>query len=166
MNTKVYPPHKSFFQHKKNKQITLDGSQTNVNFGVWGGARKVVGIRIDENLYKAFKPVARRVFGSVCRPIEAFMASVLTMQAEGNVNFGNTVEIGKLVIERNLRSRRRLVVEEETEITHTVTCSWCHKPAVNAVQNRDTGRSAYACEFHSKMIRSQPNWEFVEVIKK
>lgn len=154
---------------RKYKQATLLGdSQTNVNFGVWSGRRVVVGIRCDEKLYAAFKPVARRVFGSVCNPIESFMASVIGLANTDNVNFGNTVEIGKLVIERNLRSRRKLVVEEETEVTETKTigCSWCHKPAVGIFKNRGTGNSAYACEFHSGFLRMQSSWAFVEAVQR
>lgn len=126
-------------QNKKSKQTTLC-SVTGVNpirthgLGVWGGRRVVVGVRVDEKLYKAFKPVAMLFFGSVCRPIEAFMASVISAQKVG-VNPKMTMEIGKLVIERNIRSRRKLLVEE-TEVTEkvmvTVTCGHvdCEKVAV------------------------------------
>jgi len=101
------------FAPREENETTNSDSKTNVNtgFGVWGNRRKVVGIRVDEELYNRFKPVAKRVFGSVCNPIECFMASVIAM-AETHVNFGNTVEIGKLVIERNLRARRHMVVDE------------------------------------------------------
>ena len=152
----------------KNQQTTLDGSRTNVNFGLWGGARKVVGIRCDITLYNAFKPVARRVFGSVCRPIESFMASVVGLDREGDVNFGNTFEVGKIVIERNLRSRRKLVVETkktletETEVTHTVGCSWCHRPAVVVLGKVGfPQRREYACEYHVEEMKSQPMWELL-----
>lgn len=108
--------HKSF-SHKKHKQ--QPHSKTSVNttrktgVGIWNGKRKVVGIRVDETLYLAFKPIAQHVFGSVCRPIEAFMASVIAM-AEDGVNFGNTLKIeGGLHVERNLKPRRSLVVDRE-----------------------------------------------------
>jgi len=96
--------------------------------GIWKGNRKVVGIRIDEDLYLAFKPVAKRVFGSVCRPVEAFMASVIAMAKTG-VNFGNTITIeGGLHVERNLRPRRRLVVDGPDQCTIAL----CKKIAVGS----------------------------------
>lgn len=116
---------------RKTKQTNLC-SLTGVNplrthgFGVWGGKRVVVGVRVDERLYEAFKPVAKLVFGSVCRPVEAFMAAVVAsnqtqqLTSKLGVNPSNTVEIGKLVIERNVRSRRRLVVEETKEVREVV----------------------------------------------
>lgn len=111
---------------RKTKQTNLC-SLTGVNpprthgFGVWGGKRVVVGVRIDEKLYEAFKPVAKLVFGSVCRPVEAFMAAVVAsnqaqqLTSKLGVNPSPTVEIGRLVIERNVRTRRKLVVEETNE---------------------------------------------------
>jgi len=75
--------------------------------GVWNNRRVVIGVRVDEELYSAFKPVAKRYFGSVCRAIEAYMASVLAVANEG-VNFGETVRIENLHVERNLRPRRKL----------------------------------------------------------
>jgi len=99
----------------KSDSITGVNPSRSHGVGVWGNRRIVVGIRVDEGLYSAFKPIAQGVFGSVCSPIEAFMASIVAAHGEG-VNFGKTIEIGKIVIERNLRARRRLVVEEEVEV--------------------------------------------------
>jgi hypothetical protein len=75
-------------------------------FGLWGNERVVVGVRVDKELYLRFKSVSKRVFGSVCNPIESFMAAVVGL-AESGVNPSNTVRIGKIVIERNLRERRK-----------------------------------------------------------
>ena len=128
-------------RHKLSHKQTNLCSITGVNpprthgFGVWGGERVVVGVRIDNNLYEAFKPVAKAVFGSVCRPLEAFMATVVSSYQTKNldngfgVNPSLTIDIGKLVIERNVRSRRRMVVEEEVETTDVVSfqkCWRCH----------------------------------------
>jgi hypothetical protein len=66
----------------------------------------VVGVRVDKELYLRFKSVSKRIFGSVCNPIESFMAAVVGL-AENGVNPSNTVRIGKIVIERNLRERRK-----------------------------------------------------------
>jgi len=95
---------------KTTKKKTQKDSITTVNrhgVGLWGNERIVVGVRVDKELYKAFKSVAERVFGSVCNPIEAFMAAVLACQKEA-VNFGQTVSIDRIIIERNLRERRKL----------------------------------------------------------
>ena len=83
-------------------------SITNVNIGIWGGTRKVIGIRCDENLYNAFKPVAKARFGSVCCAMEGFMAGILGALENSEVNFSNTVNINDLHVHRNLRARRRL----------------------------------------------------------
>jgi len=97
----------------KNHNQTHD-SITGVNpkrthgFGLWGNERVVVGIRVDKELYLRFKSVSKRVFGSVCNPIESFMAAVVGL-AENGVNPSNTVRIGRVVIERNLRERRKQV---------------------------------------------------------
>ncbi len=94
------------------KNSAKQHSQTKVSYPskLYCGRRKVVGIRVDENLYNEFKPVAKRVFGSVCRPIEGFMASVVALDRMG-ANFGNTIEVHEIKIERNLRARRGLPVE-------------------------------------------------------
>jgi hypothetical protein len=77
-------------------------------FGLWGNERVVIGVRVDKELYLRFKSVSKRVFGSVCNPIESFMAAVVGL-AENGVNPSNTIRIGKIVIERNLRERRKQV---------------------------------------------------------
>jgi len=129
---------KSFAQPKakttKNKQTKRKGSITKVNrkythgTGIWGGERKVTGIRIDNKLYKAFKPVARRVFGSVCRPVEALMATILAMQ-QNEVNFGNTIHIDKQFIVRNIRPRRKMDWEAaDVGFEVTGVCGYCEKP--------------------------------------
>ena len=94
--------------------------------GIWNSERVVVGIRCDKKLYQAFKPLAEQFFGSVCRPIETFMATIISTVNNNKLNNGVgvnpslTIDIGKLVIERNIRSRRRMVVEEEKEVVEKV----------------------------------------------
>lgn len=162
----------------RTKQTQFNDSMTGVNptrthgVGVWGGRRKVVGIRIDEKLYKAVKPILLGVFGSVCRPVESLFATIYScynnknLEVDGGVNPSLTIKIENMNIQRNLRSRRRLIVEEETEVTETktITCSWCHKPAVAVVKNEATGESHYACEFHKGLVETQPSWTFVEEV--
>jgi len=114
-----------------NTPLFYDTAKVSYPKSLFSGRRKVVGIRIDENLYSAFKPIAKRVFGSVCRPIESFMASVVALDNVG-ANFGNTIKVHEIKIERNLRARRRLVVEEEITLKEEVSqsekkCFGCKK---------------------------------------
>jgi hypothetical protein len=87
--------------------------------GIWGNLRVVMGVRVDKLLKKRFTEVAKAKFGSTCCPIESFMAGVVgayNSDLESGVNPSNTVEIGQIIIQRNIRERRKLVVEkEETE---------------------------------------------------
>ena len=161
-------------EKSKTKQTQFNDSITGVNpirthgFGLYGGRRVVWSVRVDQTLLGEAKPVLRAKFGSDCRGVEAWLAGlVATTKGEqlAGVYPSNTVEIGKLVIERNLRSRRKLVVEEEVTESKVLGCSWCHKPAVNIVQNKSTGQQAHACEFHSNFLRSQPNWESVKAVE-
>ena len=121
------------FSKRKLKQLRID-SMTEVNpkhthgFGIWGNPRVVVGIRVDKGLYFAFKRVAKAKFGSTCNPVESFMAGVVgSYQSDllNGVNPCNTVNIGEIKIERNLRERRKLTktvtFKEETETSETVT---------------------------------------------
>lgn len=149
---------------RKTRQTQFNDSMTGVHpsrthgFGIWGNRRVTWTIRIDEGLKKAAKPIIDQVFGSVCRCFESYVAGlVATYEQQGisGVHPSNTVEIGTLKIERNLRSRRKLVVEEETKVT--IGCSWCHKTAVAVVVNKGTGRQAYACEYHRNFLKSQPS---------
>lgn len=98
-----------------NTPLVYDTAKVSYSKTLYSGHRKVVGIRIDENLYKTFKPIAKRVFGSVCRPIETFMASIIAI-SQTEVNFGNTINVHEIKIERNLRARRRLVIDEEITV--------------------------------------------------
>lgn len=116
-------------ENKKSKQTTLS-SITGVNpvrthgFGVYSGRRKVWSVRVDETLLKQAKPVLKAKFGSECRGVETWLAGlVATTKGEQltGVYPSNAVEIGKLVIERNIRTRRKLIVEEEKEVTTTET---------------------------------------------
>jgi len=137
---------------------TKPDSITKVNLVPAGfaGRRRVVGIRIDENLYRRFKPIAQAYFGSVCRPIEAFMASIIAISEMG-VNFGNTIEVKEIRIERNIRARRALVVEKPNE------CGFvdCHEVAVASGVWRDK-RELLLCEKHLAEAKSNPReWKVI-----
>ena len=108
--------------------INNDDGMTNVHFlenavyKYMSGDRKPIAIRIDSGLYGRFKPLAKCVYGSVCRAAEVYMVSFI-LAVESGVHFSNTdrpINIGKIVIERNLRSRRKLEVTEEVTTTKKV----------------------------------------------
>jgi hypothetical protein len=123
---------------KKTKQLYLD-SLTRVNpshkhgLGLWGNPRVVMGIRVDKGLKKAFTNVAKAKFGSTCNPIESFMAGVVGSyyrDLEAGVNPSNTVNIGEIRIERNLRERRKMTVVTETVeyskvVSSPAACFFC-----------------------------------------
>lgn len=70
----------------------------------------MTSIRIDENLYNAFKPVAVAKFGSVCRAVEAIMAGVLgalDSLEKLDAYRPTTIEIKSMPIVREMRSRRK-----------------------------------------------------------
>ena len=90
--------------------------------GLWGNARVPFTVRVDEEIKRRFTDFCQRVFGSVCLPVEVIMAGVLgsVVEVEKHGVFpGSNVplkfDVGKIVIERNLRTRRKMVVEEEVE---------------------------------------------------
>lgn len=130
---------KSFSTKKhRNKQTQFNSSITGVNpirthgFGVYRGKRKVWSVRVDEKLLKQAKPVLKAKFGSECRGVEAWLAAlVATTQAEqlAGVYPSNTVEIGKLVVERNLRPRRKLEWEAyDVGFADVDVCGYCGQP--------------------------------------
>jgi hypothetical protein len=114
----------------KIKQLRLD-CMTGVNpvhthgLGIWGNPRVVMGVRVDKLLKKRFTDVAKAKFGSTCKPIESFMAGIVGAyysDLETGVNPSNTVEIGQIIIQRNLsRERRRLVETKTSEEIETVS---------------------------------------------
>jgi hypothetical protein len=119
----------------------------------------VVGVRVDESLYLAFKPVAMRIFGSVCHPIESFMATIVALDKHP-ANFGNTIAVEKIVIERNLRERRRLVVEKDMPAVVPVSkCDFCSNVPVVASFRHVSGIKKRACGYHAAQLRTHPKWE-------
>jgi len=143
-----------------------DASSTEVNYpqNVLSGVRKTFGFKCDTGLKKAFKPVAKHYFGSVCRPLECFMIAVLAIQKE-QVNFGETVRIENLHIERNLRSRRRLVIDEEITVTEVIEhkCDFCRKnPAETVFQTVKSGLKKNACERCARDLRNHPKWKEIK----
>lgn len=101
-----------------NPKQDSNASSAEVNYpqSVFNGIRKTVGFKCDTGLYSEFKRVAKAKMGSVCRPLECFMVAFLALNKE-RVNFGETVRIEHLHIERNLRERRKLEVARVSEVS-------------------------------------------------
>ena len=132
--------------------------------GVYKGSRKVWSVRVDSKLLKQAKPLLKAKFGSECRGVELWLAGLVATQKGSELNGvypSNTIEIGKLVIERNLRSRRKLVVEEEREVSEsvaTVYCGFCGLPAIGVFENVKTGKRKTACRFHGEVLIEHEKW--------
>lgn len=161
-------------QHNKKKQNAEKNntSMTNVHFSDYiskrweGGKRRPVTIRQNDKLYSDFKPVAKRLYGSVCRAIETFEAVIVTV-ADENVYFSNTekpLHIGKIVIERNLRPRRALEVNESVEIAEVdeSKCAFCDKNTVAIFRDLKLGNLKEVCSYHAESLRQHPKWVEVD----
>jgi hypothetical protein len=117
------------------KQPSKRDSYTEVNT-VFSGPRVVFGVRVNKKLKEQFVEVAKREFGSVCRPLEAFMAAVLAVTPL-KVNSSKTINIEKIVIERNLRPRRYAHSDISSDDAEAVedhgsrsSCGMCERPSV------------------------------------
>ena len=77
--------------------------------------RVVCSFRCDEGLWNEAKPVLKRTYGSICRGIEIYLTNFIEATQHG-VYFSSTekpLHIERVVIERNLRPRRKLEVDRE-----------------------------------------------------
>jgi len=138
--------------------------------GIWGNPRVVFGVRVDSELKKRFVLVARRVFGSTCVAVESYMATIVGCIEEAEklgVNPSKTVhiDIGEIKIERNLRERRKLAVQETKPITPTapeVKCDFCGKvPVVEVFRHVRSGMEKHACGYHAGILKTYEGWEIV-----
>ena len=135
--------------------------------GIWGNPRAVFGVRVDSELKKRFVSVSRRVFGSTCVAVESYMATIVgcVEQAEKlGVNPSKTVsiQIGEIKIERNLRERRRISVEEVKPIivaTPDVKCDFCGKMPVVGSFRHNSGIVRRACSYHASQLRNHEKWK-------
>lgn len=127
--------------------------------GIWNGPRVTWSIRVDEGIKQAFKPYAKRVFGSICLPIETLCAGLMEAHLRGEeagVHLGKTVDINvdNITIHRGLRPRRRLEVD---------ICGFkgCNEVAV-AVGRWRGKRMFLLCEQHlSKAEKMSGDWDIV-----
>jgi len=135
--------------------------------GIWGNRRVVLSFECDEGLKKQFLSFSKRVFGSVCLPMESLMAGILSTVVESE-KFGvypsSTVplkfEVGRIVIERNLRPRRKLEFKEDFDETKP-KCHYCELDAVGDFCYCKTGKVFPLCSFHVAEFLNQGMWEEV-----
>jgi hypothetical protein len=132
------------------------------------GIRKPISIRIDTGLYSAFKPISKRVYGSTCNAVEVYMIGLVETVERGGVYFSNTakpLQIDKIVIERNIRERRKLEVEREITEKPVLGCGVadCKKPAVSKAIWLNRNQEYWLCQEHSQMAKSNPRlWKLVQ----
>jgi len=133
---------------QKIKQLRLD-SNTGVNpvhthgLGIWGNPRVVMSVRVDSKLKMRFKMASKALFGSTCNPIESWMAGIVGIhqnQKMSGVNPSTTISIGEIKIERNLRERRKLVVDPVFADVPVLHCGFanCENVAVGTGFYKDT----------------------------
>jgi hypothetical protein len=131
------------------------------------GVRIPRTIRIDSGVYKRFKPNAKRIWGSVCNPVEAFMIAVNEM-VDKKVYFSNTaqpIRIGRIVVERNLRPRRNLEFTENKPMEKKRSepkCDFCGKVPVVGTFRHLSGIVKRACVDHQDQLRNHPKWSKTE----
>lgn len=137
----------------------------------FSGRRVVKGVRVDEGLYERFKPLAKKLFGSVCRSFEGYMASVVALcddPARFVLLMNRPLRVEQIVIGRDLKRTRRKLVLEETEtverVAVVVKCGFCGKSGVVArFRHLKSGLVKGACSFHAESLREHPKWEEVKV---
>jgi hypothetical protein len=133
-------------KHPNPKQTQFNPCNTGVNpvrthgLGVWGNERVVMSVRVDKKLKTAATRVLKAVYGSTCAGIETYLAGlVATYEQEGISGvYPRNTSIGTIVIERNLRERRKLETEtyegenEAVDRTVSVTCGFadCSEKAI------------------------------------
>lgn len=133
------------------------------------GERLPISIRIDKGLYRRFKPLAKRVYGSVCRAVEIHMIAFINAVEKG-VHFCNTekpINIEKIVIQRDLRPRRKLEIVPDVEQgtpkpIREPCCDFCGKvPVVAHFEHTKSGIRKSACRYHNGQLRDRADWVVV-----
>jgi hypothetical protein len=157
-------------KNRKPHKNTED-STTKVHFSEYikkrwnSGKRLPITIRINSDLYRDFKPYGKAVYGSICRSVESFMAACLLTDDE-KVHFCHTdngLNIGKIVIERNLRPRRKLEIADSNdggEGEALGKCHYCRNPASDRAEYLPTGKIYALCSEHVVSIAypNRNNW--------
>lgn len=125
------------------------------------GVRKPVCVRIDSGLYLAFKPVAKGIYGSVCNAIETYMAAlILTANNPASIcnTKGASINIENIVIERNLRERRKLELKDDTIGNKNTICTveGCKAEATGTAIWLDREEQHNLCKAHLAEAKNNP----------
>jgi len=133
--------------------------------GLWGNPRVPMTVRVDKGIKKQFLLFSKRVFGSSCLPLESLMAGIINTVVEAEktgVYPSSTIplklDIEKIVIERNLRPRRRLELSDDPD---DLACHYCGSSAVGNFRYLKTGQVYPLCGFHAKVNLDSKAWEVV-----
>ena len=122
------------------------------------GVREPIAVRIDTGVYKRFKPISKRLYGSTCRAVETYMISLIEV-AEKGVHISNTdkpISIEKIVIERNLRPRRNLELAQAEQ--EKAKCHYCSRLPVGEFVYLKTGEKFPLCRFHAGEFVNEKTW--------
>lgn len=153
--------------HTDNDSITKRNVFPKGAFKYVSGTRGLMGARVDLGLYRRFKRVAKAVNGSVCSALEIYMATLI-VAAENDVTFcytGKPLNIEKIVIERNLRSRRRLEIRGDGDGGDgggKCYADLCGKLAVGKAEYLPTGDIYGCCRLHLENAKVNSKWRVVE----
>lgn len=155
----------------RQKQTQFNDSNTGVyprrthGLGNYGGDRVVWSVRVDSKLLEEAKPVLKQYFGSTCRAVELWLSALISTEKCSKLSGvypRNTVEIGKLVIERNIRSRRKMVIEETTEEVITMAKCFvndCLNEAVTTARYKPEDAEYKICCIHAQEYRRDRRWD-------
>lgn len=162
-------------QNNTTTQTPEPDSKTKVHFSEGrvpsyvSGVREPITVRIDRGVYKEYKPLAKRIYGSTCKAVETHMISLIEVAKTG-VYFSHTeksINIEKIVIERNLGKERRHFREGvgsgsgQAEVDDG-RCWFCGKRSIGLFKYRVDGRVFPLCGFHSdEFVNRQGSWECV-----
>lgn len=163
-NTTTQPTPKASTTTQESDSITNVHFSERAASAYVSGVRKPIAVRIDTGVYKRFKPLSKRLYGSTYKAVETFMIGVIELSEKG-VHFSNTekpINIDKIVIERNLRSRRDLdyVVESGLDLSK---CQYCGRHASGKFRYRPTKEVYGLCSRHAQELLSYgPTWMCVK----
>lgn len=122
------------------------------SLGIWNNPREPFTVRVDKGLAKAFVLASKAYFGSTCNPIESYMAAIVGLSQSGWVNPSNTVNIGEIKIERNLRERRKITKTIEIEKAILCEIGTCGKDAVAKLLYVPENKIFNVCADHKKLL--------------
>ena len=174
-NSKQNPTHTNLLTkhkpHSKPKQTQFNPSNTAVypiethGLGCWGSRRVVFSVRIDEKLKKASTRVLKAVYGSTCNGIETFLAGLVATYEQKGISkvYPSNTSIGSIVIERNLRERRKLeTITYDVDVSEDfLKCHFCGSPSVGRFRYLKTGGVYPLCAPHGNAMIDSGLWSAV-----